>query len=168
MNVCKIQLNEYNRGILFQRCVVMCLFEWVIGFLFIFNPYYFLLFLYPWSHLHCWMYESLWGVTKFPLFLFTEWVQGVHNIHKECVTESVSTRSLGELFWNLYVWKECIDIRKECATEFSDTKSQEGYHDLVTEGRSDQRTNAMSANHPQRSWVWKRTYHKMCAGRDFK
>jgi len=52
------------------------------------------MFLYPWMHLQGWTYESLWRVTKFQLFLFLEWVQCVHNVRKECMTESISTQNI--------------------------------------------------------------------------
>jgi hypothetical protein len=49
----------------------------------------------------------------------------VHSVREECVTEYISTRRLRKDNENLYVCKECINIYKECMTEFSDSKAQE-------------------------------------------
>jgi hypothetical protein len=40
------------------------------------------------------MYELLWGIDKFQVFLSIERVKGVHSVCKVCVTDSNLTRKI--------------------------------------------------------------------------
>jgi len=60
----------------------------MVEFLLFFNSLLFL-FLNPWMHLICLMYELLGKIDKSQVFLFHQRVKIVHSVCNECMTESV-------------------------------------------------------------------------------